>query len=124
MKIKEIYTLHEGLMTLADKELPAKVSYRVQKNLSKLESEIKTIQKTTEKLNEKFVDMEKAKDNESQLIKDNLKDGVTIEDYQKELDELMVQDVEIELRKIHIDDLSDIMIKPVVLSQIEQIIEE
>lgn len=124
MKIKELYTLNDGLMALADKELPAKVSYNVQRNLRKLDSELKTVRKTIDKLNEKYVDMEKAKDNESQLIKDNLKEGVTLEDYQNELDELMDQEVEIELRKIHIDDLGDIKVKPLVLNQIEQIIEE
>lgn len=124
MKIKELYTLNDGLMVLADKELSAKVSYNVQKNLSKLDSELKTVRKTIDKLNEKYVDMEKAKDNESKLIKDNLKEGVTLEDYQKELDELMDQEVDIDFRKIHIDDLGDIKIKPLVLNQIEQIIIE
>lgn len=124
MRIKDIYVLFEGLKVIGNKELPVKVAFLVQKNISVVRDELEIVKATKTKLDEKYVDKEKLEENESKLVIENLKEGVKFEDYNKEYDELMNQEVKIKLKKIKIDDLDGITVKPIVLNQLKSILTE
>ena len=122
MKIKEIYELNEGLKTIVDKELPIKVSFLIQKVLSIIEIEIRNAEVIRQKIIKKYTDEEATKKlkepGKVQLQEDKL------EDFNREINELMDQEVDIKLKKIKIDDLDGITIKPIELNRLKYIIEE
>ena len=122
MKIKEIYELNEGLKAIVDKELPIKMAFLIQKNMSMMEDEIKNAEVIRQKIIKKYEDEEATKNlkeqGKIQLKKDKL------EDFNKEFNELMEQEVDIKLKKIKIDDLDGITMKPVDLNRLRYIIED
>jgi len=121
MKIKDLYELHQGLSTIAEKELPVKVAFLIQQNLSNVEAEITNAETIRQKIIQKYMDVEATKElkepGKIQLYEDK------VEDYNRELNELMEQEVDIEFKKISINDLDGLIIKPVVLHQLRFIIE-
>ncbi|MDD3841072.1 MAG: hypothetical protein PHP06_11025 [Clostridia bacterium] len=122
LRIKNLYQLNEGIKSIADKELPIRVAFLVQKNISVVEAEIKNAEAIRQKIIQKYTDVEATKklkgQGKIQLQKDKL------EEYSKEVNELMEQEVEVELKQININDLDGITVKPIVLDQIKSIITE
>lgn len=121
MKVKDIYIQFEGLTAISEKELPVKVALLVQKNLSKVQNEIKLTEEVRQKIISKYTDEKATKEADEGIImlrKDKL------DDFNKEHDELMNQDVEVKLNEISIKDINDITIKPRVLKQLESILTE
>lgn len=116
LTVQELYNLIDGLSSLLDKEIPTSVAFSVQRNFKRISEEVKASDEVRKKIVEKY----KEKDNEDgtiQLKKDKLKN------YQKESDELMQQEVDIDLRVINLADLGE-SIKPRILGLLEPIIEE
>ena len=122
MKIEEIYELNEGLKAIADKELPIKVTFLIQKNMSAVEDEIKNAEVIRQKIIKKYTDEEATKNLKEQGVVQLQKDK--LEDFNKEINELMGQEIDVELKKISIDDLDGITMKPVNLNRLRYIIEE
>lgn len=121
MKIKKLYEVFEGLNALSQKELPIKVAFLVQKNMSEVQGEIETSEKVRQKLIEKYKDEEKTKAADPGMVHLQLD---KLDDYNKGYNELMDQEVEIKLQKIKISDLDGITVKPIVLRQLDSIITE
>ncbi|MCR1834964.1 hypothetical protein NSA56_11215 [Oceanobacillus caeni] len=116
LTVQELYNLTEGLSTLLDRELPTSVAFSIQRNFKKVGEEVKASDEVRKKIVEKY----KQEDNDDgtiQLKKDKL------DDYQKENNELMEQEVEIDLKSIKLSDLGN-MIKPRTLGLLESIIIE
>jgi len=122
VKIEEIYELNEGLKAIADKELPIKVTFLIQKNMSAVEDEIKNAEVIRQKIIKKYTDEEATKNLKEQGVVQLQKDK--LEDFNKEINELMGQEIDVELKKISIDDLDGITMKPVNLNRLRYIIEE
>ena len=122
MKIKEIYELNEGLKAIVDKELPIKMAFLIQKNMSMMEDEIKNAEVIRQKIIKKYEDEEATKNLKEQGVVQLQKDK--LEDFNKEINELMGQEIDVELKKISIDDLDGITIKPVDLNRLRYIIED
>jgi hypothetical protein len=112
------------LARMANRELPVKVSYSIAKNLKKLESELKIYNAEKNKLIEKYSN----KDEQGKTIVDEnnhviIQEG-HIDDWNKEIEELLAIENEIEIHKFSIDDLSGYNITPSELMTIDYMIDE
>lgn len=94
-----------ALATLTQKQLPIKVSYAIAKNISKIESELKIYNSERQKLIDKY----SVKDEEGNTIIDEnntLKIQVEfLEDWNRQLQELLYIEVDVDIHKFNIDDL-------------------
>ena len=115
-----------ALGKLNNTQLPIKVAYAISKNVNKIESELKVYNTEKAKLIDKYCE----KDEEGKLkIDENgnaaLKEEY-IEDYNKDIKELLSIENEIDIHMIKLDDLlnSNYDISPAELSAIDFMIEE
>ena len=113
--------LVENMSSIGDvsrKQLNVKTSYAISYNIGHIDSALKPYNKEVEKLSEKYG----KRDKDGKLVHVNL--GVTIDkdkmdDYLKELNTLLDIEVDIDVRKIRLDDLKDADGKPVSFSPAE-----
>ena len=129
MKIKagELRNMHEGLGEILRIELPVKPSYWLARIATKIDSETLAFEKARMGLVRKHA----KKNLKSELIFKKDKNGKPMNEYdipnlekfQKEYDELSIQEIEINIDPIKLDALGDIKIKPVILAKLEKIIE-
>lgn len=120
MKVNDLYNLSIGLGDLAEKELNISTSLKLERNQKKVSEELVSTDKVRQKIIEKYKD-ENAKVKNGVMIKEEHR-----ETYQKEVDELLGQDVDsdLKLEKIKIEDLGNITIKPRTLTLIESMLKE
>lgn len=115
LSLQEVHNIQEGLSTLLDKELSVKVAFAVQRNFKELGKEVRATNEVKKKLIEKY---------REHITKDGrIVDAKIRESYNKELDELMAEEVEVDVRKLHLEDLGD-FIMPRTLGLIEKIIDD
>lgn len=115
LTIKDVYSLAEGLTLLLEKEFATKTAFTIQRNHSKVMSEFEIANDLRRKIIDKY--KEKDLDNGKVELKEDKKN-----DYKKEYNELMEQEVEVELKVIKLKDLGE-TIKPRTLGLLEKIIE-
>ncbi|MFR3072133.1 MAG: DUF1617 family protein [Paeniclostridium sp.] len=93
------------LGALANKQLPIKVSYAIAKNVSKIENELKIYNNERQKLLDKYC----VKDEEGKnKIDENNQLRITdenMDDWNKEINELLDIEIEIDIHKFNINDL-------------------
>lgn len=116
LTVKDLYDLTEGLNKLLDKELPTSVAFSIQRNFKKIGEEVKASDEVRKKIVEKY----KEKDNKDGTIQIK-KDKINV--FQKDNDELMKQEVDVDVKKLKLSDLGE-SIKPRTLGLLESIIEE
>jgi len=117
LKVSDLYDLSLGLSDLSEKELSISLSFEIQRASKAVSDELIASDKVRKKIIEKY----KEKDLENgqvQIKKDKL-----IE-FNKKMQELMKQEVEVSIDKIDIKDLekADINIKPKTLMQLDSIL--
>lgn len=126
MKLSNEKILNDAvkLAEISQKELPVKVSYAISKNISKLESVLKIYNKEREKLIEKYSQKdEKGKtiiDENNQIKLQEEK----IEDWNKDIKELLDIENEIDIHKFSINVLEGYNMTPAELRVIDYMIEE
>ena len=116
LTVLEVLKLNDGLNDLSDKELPVSVAFKLQSIQSKLSTECENASKVRSKLIDKY----KEEDLEDGKVK--IKES-EVETFNKEINELHNQEVNIKLDKIKVDDLESIKVKPSTLGKLEKIIE-
>ena len=121
---EEIVNDSAVLSKMANRELPVKVSYAIAKNLIKLESELKIFTAEKNKLIEKY----SIKDEQGKTVVDennhvNIQ-ADHIDDWNKEFEELLAIENEIEIHKFSIDNLNGYNITPSELMTIDYMIDE
>lgn len=116
LTVQDIYNLNEGLIVVNEKDLPIKVALKLQRNSLKVNEEYNVASGIRRKIIDKYKD--KKLDNGNVKIK---KDKIEV--YNKEIKELMEQDVKIELEKINPSDLGE-TIKPRTLILIDKILKK
>lgn len=114
------------LGTLNNKQLPIKVSYAISKNISKLESELKIYNKERQKLIDKYCIKNEEGEN---LIDENNQLKIAdehLDTWNKELNELLDIEIEIDIHKFKLDDLihGNYEMSPAEISLIDYMIEE
>lgn len=115
-----------ALGSLNEAQLPIKVAYAISKNINKIDCELKAYNSEKAKLIEKYAE----KDTEGKVKADeygniNIKVDC-IEDWNRDIQELLSIENEIDIHMIHLDDLlnSDYNISPAELSAIYFMIQE
>src|SRR5690625_4159840 len=116
LTVQDLYNLTKGLNDLLDKELSTSTSFTIARNHKKVSDEAKTAEELRKKIIEKYKDKEN-EDGSIQLKKDKL------DEYKKEIEELHEQEVDVDIKKIKLDDLGE-SIKPRTLGLLEKIIKE
>ena len=114
------------LAELNNAKLPVKVAYAITKNINKINTELKAYNEEKAKLIDKYSE----KDEEGKLKTDEI-GNVTlkeehIEDWNRDIKELLSIENEIDIHMIQLDDLlnSDYNISPAELAAIEFMVEE
>lgn len=115
LTIQEVYNISQGLNMLLDKELPTSVALSIQRNFKKIGEEADAANAVRNNLTERY----KAYTDKDGYFNDDKKKA----EYNKELNELYDQTVEIELNPIKLSGLGE-YITPRTLGLIEKIIEE
>lgn len=126
MKIKlgEIKTIIEGMQEIAEKNMPATFSYWITKTIPILINEFKTVEKSRNDLCLRHCN----KDDEGKPItkKDDnnqdVYDIINMIDFNKELSELMNEEIEVKFTPITIDRLSNVDISPITLIKLNKFI--
>lgn len=114
------------LASLMHRQFPVKVSYAISKNISKLESDLKIYNSEREKIINKYC----KKDEKENLVIDENNNYSIEEEYidicNKELNELLDIEVDIDIHKFKLDDLlqCNFEVSPADLSLIDYMIEE
>jgi GTPase Era involved in 16S rRNA processing len=114
------------LRGLIHKQLPIKVSYAIAKNVSKIEKELEIYNKERQKLLDKYC----VKDEKGNLVIDESNNYSIEEEYidicNKELNELLDIEVDIDIHKFKLNDLlqCNLEVSPADLSLIDYMIEE
>lgn len=128
MKLSNERILNDAaaLGSISNKELPVKVSYSIAKNINKIESELKIYSNEKQKLIEKY--SEKGEDGKTLIDAENkikIQDEC-LEDWNKDIEELLAIECEIDIHKFHIDELvnSNCNMTPAELMLIDYMIEE
>ncbi|QGH35127.1 hypothetical protein GI584_14215 [Gracilibacillus salitolerans] len=115
--VKEVFNLNEGLNHIVNKELPVGVAFKLQRIIRVVSEEYKTAQNLRSKLVTKY----KEKDLDNGIVQ--LKED-ELEDFNKELEELLAEKVNINVKKIKISELSSIHATPKTLGLIHNILIE
>lgn len=117
--IKDVFNLVEGLNEINEKELPVSLAFKLQRNSLKISEESKSAQDFENKIVSKY---RSGTSEDGQIMIKN-KD---LESFNKEKEELMAQEVEVDLQQIAISDLdtSELTIKPRTLLLLDKIIKE
>lgn len=112
------------LRAISEKQLPIKVSYALAKNIGKIESELKVYNKERNKLLDQYATKDKKGefkfDKEGQVI---FKDGCK-EKWDKDINELLEIENEIDIHKFNINELEGYSISPGELMVIDYMIQE
>jgi hypothetical protein len=130
MKIKagELKIIGEGLEEILTKEIPIKPAYWLARFLNKLQIEFGIFEKARMHLVDKHVKLDE--DNKPLFKKDkegkdtNRYDIADMNAFQKEFDQLVEEEIEINFKPIKLADLGDIKIKPIILAKLGKVIEE
>lgn len=116
LTVQDVYNLNEGLNVINEKELPIPVALKLQRNALKVAQEQQIAGELRKKIIEKYKD--KTLDNGNIKIK---KDKLDL--FNKEIKELMEQEVKLELETVDPTDLGE-TIQPRVLIQLDKILKE
>lgn len=107
LKISELLAKEASLSKLLGAELPAKASYRLGRNLNKINSELENFAKVRNELIKKYG----KEDKEGGIaIKPNTE---AFKKYAAEIEPVMEEEVELELMQVSVDMLGDVKLKPV-----------
>jgi hypothetical protein len=112
-----------ALRSVAQKQLPVKISYAIAKNISKVESELNIYNKERQKLVDKYA--EKDKNGQPKIDKNNqyhIKKEC-LQDWNKDIQDLLSIEVEIDVYKFSIDLLDGFNISPVEMQVLDCMID-
>ena len=124
MKIKNEVLLDsvQVLRKLNNAELPVRVSYKLAKNIKSIDKELKIYEEEKQKLINKYG--EKDEEGKSKVNENGMINILDVENWNKDIKELLEIEVEINVEKINIDELakSDLKITPSELTLIDYMI--
>lgn len=124
MKIKNEVLVNsvQVLRKLNNAELPVRVSYKLAKNIKSIEKELNIYEEEKQKLINKYG--EKDEEGKSKVNENGMINILDVENWNKDIKELLEIEVEINVEKINIDELakSDLKITPSELTLIDYMI--
>ncbi|MFA1820546.1 hypothetical protein ACDX78_10245 [Virgibacillus oceani] len=115
LAVKDLYDLKAGLNDILDKELPTSVAFSIQQSFKKVGDELEPSNEVRKKVTEKY---------KEHITNDGrIPDEKKRESFKKEMNELLEQEVEINLKKLNLSDLGE-EIKPRTLGLLQTILKE
>jgi len=124
MKLQEIINSTEALRKLSEMDLPSKTSFKIMLIVKELDTYLKPFEEARNNLIKKHGTVIKDKDGkETDQYKIDPSNPETIEVFNKEMTDLLNEEIELKSKKIKIDEISDLKIKPKDLMQLEFIFE-
>lgn len=117
LTVQDIYNLNEGLSVINEKELPVSTAFKLQRISMKVSEEFNVASGLRMKIIEKYKD--KKLDNGTIKIKKD-----KLEDFNKEIEELMSQKVKVSLDKVALSELESITVKTKTLIHLDKILKE
>lgn len=123
VKLEDLINATDGLKGLSQKQLKARCAYAVGKILKSADAEIQSFNETRMELIKKYGEKD-----ENGELKTEENGNVRIppeglNDFSKELRELLDTEIEISANKIKMDDLGDVEFTPAEMTQLENFIE-
>jgi hypothetical protein len=128
VKLSEIINAQQSLQVLSSTQFPpdtGKLAYAIARNIRKLDIEIKSFEDVRNKLFESYgeaVEEPDEKTGEVKKLKRIKKEN--IEQFQKEVNEILEKEIEVDIWKIKYVELQPLGLKPIILVPIAFIIEE
>jgi len=115
MKVRNLISFNASLKKLLIQDLPVKISFKLGKLIKPLNEEYKIFAENKKKLFTKYGEEEKG---QVKIKPENTKA------FTKDFEELLNIEVEIDIPKIKVDDLGDIKISPLDMSNLDILIQE
>ena len=103
MKVVDVQTIYEGLITLKDKKLPIRLSLVVSRNIKKLEEALKDIDEKRLELLRPYVETDEYGNIVNNNGKFKIKSDAKLNNLNNELDSLMNTELEITLDSVDLD---------------------
>lgn len=123
VQVKDIVNSAEIFSTLSQKKLNMRMAYQLAKIIKEVQKEFELFQETRMKLINEYAE----RDEDGQLKVDENNNFTIpkekIQDFQKELNELLETQVELQINKINLDELENVEFTPMELIKIEKFIE-
>lgn len=115
LSLNDLINSKGSLTKLAKTDIPIKTAYWLNKDIQKLNNEFLIFDELKKKLFEKYGEN---KDNQIIIKPEN------IESFQKDFNELLKSEIEVEIHKIKLEMLGEIKLSPFDLTALQFIIEE
>lgn len=123
VQVKDIVNSTEIFSALSQKKLNMRMAYQLAKIIKEVQKEFELFQETRMKLINEYAE----RDEGGQLKVDENNNFTIpkekIQDFQKELNELLETQVELQINKINLDELEDVKFTPMELIKIEKFVE-
>ena len=131
IKLSKLVNAVSSLQGLSKRDdLPIKVAYALVKNYKKIDTELKAFEETKNKLFEKYGE-KVVLDKKGNVVEDESKGKkVTrikkehIETFNKEIDKILEDEIDLQVHKIKIEIFEDVKIKPQTLMAIDFLLED
>lgn len=119
VKLADIVNSSNGLSNILKKELPIKAAYWLSRLMSKLDSEIKQFNLNRDNLIKKY-----GKETEHGEIRVDPDDKVNFEKFQKEFNDLVDIEIEVDINKIPLSLFGDVNVSAMELFFLDKFVEE
>jgi len=121
LSLDDLINAQESLIKFAKTDVPVKIAYWLSKDIQKFNIEFKAFEEARSKLFEKYG---KKQVNEETKQEQLVIKPENIEIFQKEINELLKTEVEVEVHKIKLESLGEIKLSTFDLGVLQFIIEE
>lgn len=118
IKMNDVVNVWSGLAELSTKDFKSKLSFRLALNIRELENKMKSFEETRNSLVKKFGVQDKDVQ-DRYIIKDESR-----EEFARELESVLEQTVDVNLKTLDINDFGDADVKPETFSKIYTILSD
>jgi hypothetical protein len=119
--LRELQELVQGLNSILEEKLPAKIAYWLARNADKLNQEMRAFEKTRINTLEKHATKDK---NGKPVIKNNRYELKDTKDFDAEISKFLDEEIDIDLKTISLEALGDVKLKTIDMIRLQKIIKE
>lgn len=122
MKLKKLVESTPSIQQLAMLKLPVSVSFKIANFTKKADPELKTFSEIRDNKIKELGELKKDEDGNETTDYEVKKENV--DQYKKEIEELLDQDVDLYVPEINLSELGDLKIEPAILANLDWLIKE
>lgn len=125
VKLNDIINAQMSIQKLLNTDMPGKLAYSIARNVRKLEIETKSFDDARQKLFEKYgEEVEETNEKTKKVNKFKRIKQENVEQFQKEVGEILEKEVDVDIWKVKVADLEKINLAPNALIPLSFLIEE